>query len=932
MRSTKVTASAFFVLLLLRALAAPLAVNAQPCALQGTWQIQQGGSPSGTLSLREDGGGALSGSGDVVGTPAIMTTGSLLGTSLAFTLSGPSLLLDFTGSFTVCDQIPVIANGPGVPMVPLTLVRLAVTLCGDGIRQLGEQCDDGNYASGDDCSPFCGLPHCGDGDVDPLEECDVGAANGATAACHDDCHWAACGDGDVFAGPVPGGAPVQIEQCDDGSANGDTPNAPCRADCTPRACGDGIVDDGYGERCDDDNTLSGDGCDATCKREDLKHGIEFSVVDLGPALGLGNAYVESLVMNELGQLAGTAGDESRPFFWDGAQRVDLAPAGTGVAPLDLNEAGQVVGSVDRHAFVWQGGVLTDIHALGQESIAWGVNASGAVSGTIRFANGTRHAFVWQNGVMTDLGTYPGGTLSEGIDINDAGDLAVTGNILPQLFQRAMLLRDGVWTDVGTLGGDQSTAWALNDAAQLVGDSQIAGSTAQRAFLYAGGAPIDLGVLGGTHSTARSINDAGQIVGYSTISMGSSDQHGFLHDCRGMSDLNDLVASPLTLRAGDYRINDAGQIAVVAENRADGTVHAVRLDPLPFCGNCRVTAGEQCDDGNSIDGDGCSSTCTLESATASGTGTVTTGSVATPSTPVQAAVTSPSGGAVEIVRSGSSGGATGIELLGARFAVTAPPATAAEPLQLVFRLDPSALGGSSGLTGLQVYRDGVVIADCAAPPPSAIASPDPCIARRSVLPDGDVEVAVLSSHASEWTLGLGACPALPDPLCRVPTAPRKSSLLVKKGSTAATDTLVWKWTKGAATSTVDFGNPSTSAGLDLCIYDARAGSPALLARLHAPGGSLCGGKPCWKSSRKGFGYKDRLGAGDGVKQVSLVAGAAGKASVQVKAGGVALPDLPLPFSSPVTVQLRAPSGVCWGATYSSAALVRDPAEQFRAMSD
>ena len=46
--------------------------------------------------------------------------------------------------------------------------------CGDGIVDPGEECDDGNTADGDDCDSTCMLPSCGNGIVDPLEECDDG--------------------------------------------------------------------------------------------------------------------------------------------------------------------------------------------------------------------------------------------------------------------------------------------------------------------------------------------------------------------------------------------------------------------------------------------------------------------------------------------------------------------------------------------------------------------------------------------------------------------------------------------------------------------------------------------------------------------------------------------------------------------------------------
>jgi fibro-slime domain-containing protein len=82
----------------------------------------------------------------------------------------------------------------------------ANTVCGNKIKEGSEQCDDGNTATGDGCSPFCRLePVC----------------------------------------PAAGGA------------------------CTT-ACGDGLllpIDKLAGQECDDGNTVSGDGCSSTCKVE-----------------------------------------------------------------------------------------------------------------------------------------------------------------------------------------------------------------------------------------------------------------------------------------------------------------------------------------------------------------------------------------------------------------------------------------------------------------------------------------------------------------------------------------------------------------------------------------------------------------------------------------------------------------------------------------
>jgi probable HAF family extracellular repeat protein len=77
-------------------------------------------------------------------------------------------------------------------------------------------------------------------------------------------------------------------------------------------------------------------------------------------------------------------------------------------------------------------------------------------------------------------------------------------------------------DLGTLGGNYSSALGINDAGQVVGFASISSNSA-RAFLYDRSATPkmqDLGTLGGNcsypisciESSAWGINDAGQVVG------------------------------------------------------------------------------------------------------------------------------------------------------------------------------------------------------------------------------------------------------------------------------------------------------------------------------------------------------------------------------------------------------------------------------------
>lgn len=97
----------------------------------------------------------------------------------------------------------------------------SAAICGDGVRQGGEECDNGYDNSDsrpDACRMNCKLPSCGDRVADTGEE------------------------------------------CDDGNANSDTIANACRTNCEEPRCGDGILDYEFGEVCDDGNTNEYDGC------------------------------------------------------------------------------------------------------------------------------------------------------------------------------------------------------------------------------------------------------------------------------------------------------------------------------------------------------------------------------------------------------------------------------------------------------------------------------------------------------------------------------------------------------------------------------------------------------------------------------------------------------------------------------------------------
>lgn len=134
------------------------------------------------------------------------------------------------------------------------------TSSGDSSTSTGDTSTSTDAASSSGDAPLIG---CGNGELDPGEECDLGLVdNSNSGACTIECKTAKCGDGLLQIGK---------EACDNGGSNNNTAYGGCMQNCQlgPR-CNDGKVQDE--EECDlgDDNgsgEFSPDGvpCDDGCR-------------------------------------------------------------------------------------------------------------------------------------------------------------------------------------------------------------------------------------------------------------------------------------------------------------------------------------------------------------------------------------------------------------------------------------------------------------------------------------------------------------------------------------------------------------------------------------------------------------------------------------------------------------------------------------------
>jgi 6-phosphogluconolactonase (cycloisomerase 2 family) len=168
----------------------------------------------------------------------------------------------------------------------------------------------------------------------------------------------------------------------------------------------------------------------------------------------------------------------------------------------------------------------------------------------------------------------------------------------------------------------------------------------------------------------------------------------------------------------------------------------------------------------------------------------------------------------------------------------------------------------------------------------------------------------SAGATTTSTTLPGCGPSPIAGCRTAHA---STLRLRAGDTPAGNRLGWRWSKGAATTLADFGDPTTTTAYRLCVYDHAATTPALVVEAAVPAAGLCHGDPCWRARRRGLRFHGDGVASDGITQIGLTPGRDGKAVIAVKGVGAALPFPAAPIAAPARVQLRASNGACFDAS-------------------
>jgi len=207
-----------------------------------------------------------------------------------------------------------------------------------------------------------------------------------------------------------------------------------------------------------------------------------------------------------------------------------------------------------------------------------------------------------------------------------------------------------------------------------------------------------------------------------------------------------------------------------------------------------------------------------------------GTGANPTNPLQVTVTTPNAGTITIQVNTNNTAPAGFTTVGWQAAITAPAASAAIPLRIAFTLDASIVPAGQNEKTIQIFRNATLLPNCSSS--NGTANPDPCVATRVVFSNGDVELDVFSSAAtnSTWTFNV---PISGPAILLPPTASAfEGAAFVQSGS--FTDSASTSWT-----ATVDYGDglgvlPLSLIGKTFSLSHIYPGVGAFIAKVSVTG--------------------------------------------------------------------------------------------------
>jgi len=303
---------------------------------------------------------------------------------------------------------------------------------------------------------------------------------------------------------------------------------------------------------------------------------EYGVVDLGILNALGSGSGTPQAINNSGLIAGTWEAWLQDYGGSGQKVVDLAFAWengvlTSLGPqhpfstvVDVNDLGQILGTVGAEIVLWQDGETETLSGIpaGSEPVA--LNNLGQVL----CMGDDDEILLWDDGVLDVLDFGPGDF--EVFGINDAGQIVGTARLLDA--SAGFVWDDGVLTYVGDLGSGASAATAINELGQVAGVSGNA-SGDRHPFLWHDGVIADIGtnmLPGQDADRIVAVNDLGHAISEWALYRGGQAY-----------DLEDLIPADSgwnLSRMGD--INNRGEIIGTGYREGTVTFRALIVTPNP----------------------------------------------------------------------------------------------------------------------------------------------------------------------------------------------------------------------------------------------------------------------------------------------------------------------------------------------------------------